>query len=154
MFAYQRFQLFIYHDLKPLQKILLFLSSLTALHLQFFSILSFFPHTFFIHFPPPPSDPRVEEWYLMDSYSPTILLTLTYLVVIKIGMQVMEGRKPLPCQWLIRFYNVSLVLLNSYIFFEVLHCAVVVVVIVVVIVVVVVVVVVIVVKNLFCYFCC
>ena len=65
------------------------------------------------------SDPRVVDWPLMSSPWPTALLTLTYLVIVAVGPKFMENRKPLDLRWLMVTYNLSMVVLCTYIWVEI-----------------------------------
>ena len=65
------------------------------------------------------SDPRVKDWLLMESYHPTIILTLAYLLVVILGPRVMQNRQPLQAPNLLFLYNMFLVGVNFHIFYEV-----------------------------------
>ena len=65
------------------------------------------------------SDERVKDWLLMQYFSPTLLLVLKYLLVIWAGKKVMASREPFKLRWVIFVYNVSMVLLNAHIVYEV-----------------------------------
>lgn len=63
-------------------------------------------------------DPRVKDLPLTESPFPTIGLCLTYVLIVKkLGIDFMENRKPLNVRYLMIFYNIMMVALNSYIFF-------------------------------------
>ncbi|KAK2154878.1 hypothetical protein LSH36_255g04101 [Paralvinella palmiformis] len=64
------------------------------------------------------ADKRVANWLLMDSYLPTLLLTLTYLLSIFVGTVLMRNREPFNFKYTLFFYNASLVALNFHIFYE------------------------------------
>lgn len=66
------------------------------------------------------ADPRVEKWFLMSGFTPTILLTALYLFVVWAGPRFMKNREPFNLRYVIFFYNMFLVLLNFYIFYELL----------------------------------
>ena len=49
----------------------------------------------FYHWALSVSDPRVKDWFLMDSPWPSVCLTLAYLIFIcRLGPKIMETRKP------------------------------------------------------------
>jgi elongation of very long chain fatty acids protein 4 len=64
------------------------------------------------------SDARVADWFMMQSYSPTLLLSLTYLVVVYSLMHVMRQYKPMELRGILLIYNSSMVALNFHIAFE------------------------------------
>ncbi|ELU05135.1 hypothetical protein CAPTEDRAFT_214636 [Capitella teleta] len=66
------------------------------------------------------SDERVADWPLMQSYTPTLLLSAAYLIIIWLGINFMQNREPLKLRWILMLYNASLVLLNFHIFYELL----------------------------------
>ena len=55
----------------------------------------------------------------MQAYTPTILLTLAYLVIVWVGPHLMKNREPVKLKYTLFFYNIGLVALNFHIFFEV-----------------------------------
>ena len=65
------------------------------------------------------SDKRVENWFLMQTYTPTLLLVLAYLVSIWLGKKLMANREPFQLKGLLFAYNVCLVILNAHIVYEV-----------------------------------
>ena len=63
------------------------------------------------------SDPRVSDWPLMSSPLPTVVLCLTYLVVVKVvGPLLMKDRPPFQLQYPMLVYNLFQVLFNGWIF--------------------------------------
>lgn len=64
------------------------------------------------------ADKRVENWLLMGSYTPTLVMTLLYLVTVKLGMEFMKTREAFKLKYTLFIYNMGLVLLNFHIFFE------------------------------------
>lgn len=66
------------------------------------------------------SDPRTAGWLFVDSPTPTIIITLAYLIIVWIGPKLMRDRKPFDVKYLMIFYNFALVLLNLYISSELL----------------------------------
>lgn len=70
------------------------------------------------------ADKRVANWPLMSSPLPTILLCASYLLVVGVLPQVMAKRKALDSKAVMIFYNFGMVILNLYIFIELLTCAV------------------------------
>ena len=66
------------------------------------------------------ADVRVSSWPLMASVWPTIGLTATYLIIVRIGPSVMNCRPHgFEFRWTLFCFNSALVLLNLYIFTEV-----------------------------------
>ncbi|ESO13144.1 hypothetical protein HELRODRAFT_105761 [Helobdella robusta] len=64
------------------------------------------------------ADPRVEKWLLMSNYWPSIALTVMYLLAVYATVKFMENRKPFSCYWAMLAYNVTLVVLNFHIWFQ------------------------------------
>ena len=63
------------------------------------------------------SDPRVKDWLLMSSPLPTLILCLSYLLVVKVlGPLYMKGRKPYDLKYPMLAYNLFQVLFNGWIF--------------------------------------
>lgn len=69
------------------------------------------------------ADKRVAEWPLMSSPKYTIYLCIAYLLFVAIGPQIMKTRKALESRMFLMIYNFAMVLLNLYIFVELLTCA-------------------------------
>lgn len=67
------------------------------------------------------SDPRVKDWFLMQSVVPTIVVTILYIFVVLAGMKFMEKREPLKLGNLLFYYNVALVVLNLHIFTQLVY---------------------------------
>jgi len=65
------------------------------------------------------SDPRVENWLMMQSYVPTLCVVGVYMIVATIGPRIMANRKPVNVQLPMLIYNLGLVLLSIYMFYEV-----------------------------------
>ncbi|XP_005106691.2 elongation of very long chain fatty acids protein 4 [Aplysia californica] len=65
-------------------------------------------------------DPRVSEWFLMDSLGSVLTMCLLYLLMVKHGPSFMERRQPLSMTPLLVIYNFALVILSAYIFIEML----------------------------------
>ncbi|XP_061180317.1 elongation of very long chain fatty acids protein 4-like isoform X1 [Saccostrea echinata] len=65
------------------------------------------------------SDPRVKDWFLMQSYTPTLVITVLYVMLVYGGKWWMTNREPYKLKWAVFFYNVGLVILNFYIFSQV-----------------------------------
>ena len=72
-----------------------------------------------IHYSNLNSDPRVEKWPLMASPVPTLMFTLSYLLVVYYGRHWMKNRKPFSLRFILVPYNLSMCLLNFYIALEV-----------------------------------
>jgi len=64
------------------------------------------------------ADPRVEKWPLMASPVPTLMFTLSYLLVVYYGRHWMKNRKPFSLRFILVPYNLSMCLLNFYIALE------------------------------------
>eukprot|EP01104_Vermistella_antarctica_P000741 TRINITY_DN1085_c0_g2_i1.p1 TRINITY_DN1085_c0_g2~~TRINITY_DN1085_c0_g2_i1.p1 ORF type:complete len:290 (-),score=72.58 TRINITY_DN1085_c0_g2_i1:249-1118(-) len=65
------------------------------------------------------ADPRVNDWPLMSSPIPTLVLCALYLLTIFLGNKFMESRKPFEIRWLVVLHNASLVALSFYMFAEI-----------------------------------
>ena len=64
-------------------------------------------------------DPRVENWLMMQSYVPTLCVVGIYLVVAITGPRIMANRRPINVQLPMLIYNLGLVVLSVYMFYEV-----------------------------------
>lgn len=69
------------------------------------------------------SDPRVADWFLMQSPLPTIGIAILYLTFVWLGPKFMANREPFRFQYFMIFYNFSCVLLGCHIVKECLYCA-------------------------------
>ncbi|XP_052067035.1 elongation of very long chain fatty acids protein 4-like isoform X2 [Mytilus californianus] len=65
------------------------------------------------------SDPRVKDWFLMQSIVPTLVTTIAYIVIVLAGMKFMEKREPVKLGNYLFYYNIALVILNLHIFTQV-----------------------------------
>jgi len=65
------------------------------------------------------SDPRTDPWPLVHSPLPVTLLFAFYLFVVALGPFYMRKRKPLKLRGLLIAYNLSMMTLSSYTFYEV-----------------------------------
>ena len=66
------------------------------------------------------SDKRVENWFLMQGYAPTLIITAVYVIfVTKIGPAFMANREPFQLKWPIVIYNFVCIAINFHIFSEV-----------------------------------
>ncbi|XP_076439832.1 very long chain fatty acid elongase 4-like [Babylonia areolata] len=63
-------------------------------------------------------DPRVENWLLMKSPVPSLVICILYLVAVTAGPKVMNGFRPLKIKWILIPYNFALVGLSGYMFYE------------------------------------
>uniref|UniRef100_A0A672QR43 Elongation of very long chain fatty acids protein n=1 Tax=Sinocyclocheilus grahami TaxID=75366 RepID=A0A672QR43_SINGR len=61
---------------------------------------------------------RVRGWLLLDSYTPTFLLTITYLLTIYLGTKYMKNRPPYSLKHVLLLYNFSLTMLSLYMLVE------------------------------------
>ena len=65
------------------------------------------------------SDKRVEKWFMMQSYVPTLALTVLYLFSVWAGMKIMRHRAAYQLKTTLLIYNTLMVALNFHIFYEV-----------------------------------
>uniref|UniRef100_A0A8B9UI71 Elongation of very long chain fatty acids protein n=1 Tax=Anas zonorhyncha TaxID=75864 RepID=A0A8B9UI71_9AVES len=65
------------------------------------------------------SDPRTDPWPLVHSPLPVTLLFAFYLLVVALGPFYMRNQKPLKLRGLLVAYNLSMMMLSSYMFYEV-----------------------------------
>ena len=64
-------------------------------------------------------DQRVENWPLMQSFVPTLVLSGLYLIIcIFIGPALMKNRQPYEFKYLMQAYNIQQVLTSAYICYE------------------------------------
>ncbi|XP_022112033.1 elongation of very long chain fatty acids protein 4-like isoform X2 [Acanthaster planci] len=63
-------------------------------------------------------DPRVENWLLMKTPTPTACIVISYLLVVWLGPKAMADRKPLQLKPILVGYNFFLVGLSIYMFYE------------------------------------
>nr|WDP79934.1 elongase of very long chain fatty acids 4a [Ruditapes philippinarum] len=68
------------------------------------------------------SDKRVEDWFLMQGYAPTLIITAIYVIfVTKIGPKFMENREPYRLKWPIVIYNFICIAINFHICSQLLY---------------------------------
>ena len=65
------------------------------------------------------SDDRVSDWFLMQSFWPTLALTAAYLTIVYYGQRAMLHRTAFEFPTIMFLYNAFLVALNFHIFYEV-----------------------------------
>lgn len=66
------------------------------------------------------SDPRVKDWVLMSGPLPTMMICLTYVLLVKvIGPKFMENRKPFILRKTLIIYNFLQVIFSTWLFYEV-----------------------------------
>ncbi|CAI8056741.1 Elongation of very long chain fatty acids protein 4, partial [Geodia barretti] len=65
-------------------------------------------------------DPRVADWFLMDSPFPTLALCLAYLGMCYAGPRMMANREPFQLRPVIIVYNLVMVLVSAYMCYEIL----------------------------------
>uniref|UniRef100_A0A8D1TK30 Elongation of very long chain fatty acids protein 2 n=2 Tax=Sus scrofa TaxID=9823 RepID=A0A8D1TK30_PIG len=65
-----------------------------------------------------PRDSRVRGWFMLDSYLPTFVLTVLYLLSIWLGNRFMKSRPALSLRGLLTFYNLGITLLSAYMLAE------------------------------------
>ncbi|XP_006891424.1 PREDICTED: elongation of very long chain fatty acids protein 4-like [Elephantulus edwardii] len=63
-------------------------------------------------------DPRTDSWFLVHSPLPITLLLVTYLLLVVTGPRFMSQREPLRLVGPLAIYNLGLVLLSGYLFYE------------------------------------
>ncbi|XP_026121034.1 very long chain fatty acid elongase 2 isoform X1 [Carassius auratus] len=63
-------------------------------------------------------DARMRGWLLLDSYTPTFLLTITYLLTIYLGTKYMRNRPAYSLKHILLLYNFSLTILSLYMLVE------------------------------------
>jgi len=88
-------------------------------HLTHYHALASAKYSYFLSF----ADKRVEGWLMMSSPMYTIYLCAAYLLFVAVGPKFMANRQPLQSRTLLILYNVAMVLLNLYIFVELLSTA-------------------------------
>ncbi|XP_071452990.1 very long chain fatty acid elongase 7-like [Hetaerina americana] len=65
------------------------------------------------------SDPRVQDWPMMSSPLPTLLLCMTYVYFVKwLGPRIMRNRKPFDLRRVLVAYNILQVSYNAWLFYE------------------------------------
>uniref|UniRef100_A0A8C2J5Z4 Elongation of very long chain fatty acids protein n=1 Tax=Cyprinus carpio TaxID=7962 RepID=A0A8C2J5Z4_CYPCA len=64
------------------------------------------------------SDTRVRGWLLLDSYTPTFMLTITYLLTIYLGTKYMRNRPAYSLKNVLLLYNFSITMLSLYMLVE------------------------------------
>ncbi|RDD42867.1 Elongation of very long chain fatty acids protein 4 [Trichoplax sp. H2] len=69
------------------------------------------------------SDPRVKNWPLMESLTPTLIISCLYLLVVYVGPKIMRSREALNLNRIMIIYNFCIVLLSFHMFRKVLMCA-------------------------------
>lgn len=62
------------------------------------------------------ADPRVQDWPLMASIVPTLVIFMAYIAFILIGKKLMANRKPFDLTGLMTAYNLTVIVLNAYLF--------------------------------------
>jgi len=70
------------------------------------------------------ADPRVEDWLLMGTPWPIAVIFIVYLLAVRLGPGIMRSRKPINLKPVIIPYNLALVALSCYMFYEFLVIAV------------------------------
>ncbi|KAJ8305412.1 hypothetical protein KUTeg_015957 [Tegillarca granosa] len=64
-------------------------------------------------------DPRVNDWLLMETPGPILAIFVLYLITVRQGPKLMEQQKPLQLNNVLIMYNIVLVGLSAYMFYEV-----------------------------------
>ncbi|KAL3868979.1 hypothetical protein ACJMK2_041724 [Sinanodonta woodiana] len=63
-------------------------------------------------------DPRVQNWPLMESPWPVLSILILYLITLRQGPKLMEQQKPFQMSEFLVLYNLGLVLMSAYMFYE------------------------------------
>lgn len=67
----------------------------------------------------PATDPKTRDWFLVDgSPEGIILITVVYVLTVKLGQRLMRNREPFSLQGFLIMYNLVLVALSFYLFVE------------------------------------
>ncbi|KAL5007554.1 hypothetical protein ScPMuIL_016360 [Solemya velum] len=67
------------------------------------------------------ADDRVKDWFMMDGYTSTIVLSIVYVISVWfIGPRLMENRKPFNLKLHLIVYNIVIIYINFHIFSELL----------------------------------
>ncbi|EDV28504.1 uncharacterized protein TRIADDRAFT_19695, partial [Trichoplax adhaerens] len=61
-------------------------------------------------------DPRVKNWPLMESLTPTLIISCLYLLVVYVGPKIMRSREALNLNRIMIIYNFCIVLLSFHMF--------------------------------------
>ena len=70
------------------------------------------------------SDPRVDDYFMMSSITPGIIVTILYVIAVEWAIpKYMENRKPYEMRTFMLVYNFAMVLLSGYTFLEVILLA-------------------------------
>ena len=65
-------------------------------------------------------DRRLDGWPLMDSMTPTVLMCLGYVILVKyVGPWLMQDRKPFELKKVLIVYNAAQVIFSAWQFYEV-----------------------------------
>lgn len=64
------------------------------------------------------ADPRVEDWFMMSSPWPSLVICVLYCVIVKLGPSIMANRKPIEMRNVLFIYNICMVGLSTYCFLE------------------------------------
>uniref|UniRef100_A0A8C2QT18 Elongation of very long chain fatty acids protein n=1 Tax=Capra hircus TaxID=9925 RepID=A0A8C2QT18_CAPHI len=70
------------------------------------------------HRPEEPQDPRTDSWFLVRSPLAVTLLLAVYLLLVVAGPRLMSNREPLSLAGPLAAYNLGLVVLSGYMFYE------------------------------------
>src|SRR5687768_6163372 len=64
-------------------------------------------------------DPRTDDWPLMSSPFPTLIILVGYLSMVRYGPKMMRRRKAFDLRWPLVIYNFFITYLNGWMAFEV-----------------------------------
>lgn len=65
------------------------------------------------------SDPRVDDWLLMKTPFPIIIIFFAYIGLVIFGPKIMKNQSPFNLKWILVPYNFGCVGLSAYMFYEV-----------------------------------
>ncbi|CAH1775064.1 unnamed protein product [Owenia fusiformis] len=60
-------------------------------------------------------DPRTTNWLMMPTMVPTMIITALYFIMVYVGPKLMANREPFQIKNIMLFYNIFMVVLNTYI---------------------------------------
>ncbi|GFO18908.1 elongation of very long chain fatty acids protein [Plakobranchus ocellatus] len=64
------------------------------------------------------ADPRVQNWFMMQSAVPSFVICLAYFIFVWVSPALMKNRKPMELRRILMVYNLAMVALSSYTFYE------------------------------------
>jgi hypothetical protein len=64
-------------------------------------------------------DPRVDNYFMMSSPLPTMVVTIIYCLIVYFGPRIMKHREPFKLSFILKAYNLFVCLLSGYLVYEV-----------------------------------